>query len=352
MKKIATIIFISYFLVTGTVWSQGAIFSEDFETGTASTDWSVFFAGEENVTAVPMSSAPQPLANGGNYAGYLQDSDGSYTGIAVAVAGDTSLQNYSIEGDVYCYVNHPGGSAYTGLVVYANSDLDTYIKLVADFDSDQRFRLYNNHFDMTTFTYTFHHAFTAADIPGGIPTEDGWHHMKVEVKTVDDTTTAFWCYFDGEQLAGCPVYDTSVHQMDSGQFGVFSFQMDADGIAGYFDNIIVQTYGTVTSVEERQKIETIVTPKQSQLAQNYPNPFNPETQISYQIFHTEFVDLTIYDLLGRKIKTLVSEIQAPNSYTVTWDGRDEYGNKMPSGVYLYTLQTRSFAESKKMLMLK
>ncbi len=55
-----------------------------------------------------MATAPEPLANGGDYVGYIQDIDNSYTGAAIILAGATSLQDYSIEGDVYCYVNHPG----------------------------------------------------------------------------------------------------------------------------------------------------------------------------------------------------------------------------------------------------
>ncbi|UCE05098.1 MAG: T9SS type A sorting domain-containing protein, partial [bacterium] len=328
------------------------IFTEDFETGTVSADWGVYRFGEENVEAISMSTAPAPLANGGDYVGYVHDADASYNGAAIVLAGETSLQNYSIEGDVYCYVNHAGGSAYTGLAVYADSTVGTYIKLVADFDVDQRLRLYNNHLDMQTLKYTFDHTFSAVDVPGGIPSEDGWHHMKVEVKTVDDTTTAFWCYFDGELLVGCPVYDTSRHQMDSGQFGLYAFQMDADGIAGYFDNIIIQSYEIETSVEEWPRPETATIPNESRLAQNYPNPFNPETHISYRVISTEFVNLTIYDLLGRKIRTLISETRAPGNYIVIWDGRDENGYKMPSGVYMYTLKSDDFIETKKMLMMK
>ncbi|RMF06980.1 MAG: hypothetical protein D6762_08465, partial [Candidatus Neomarinimicrobiota bacterium] len=166
-------------------WSQTVIFSEDFESGTPSSDWEVFYAGEEALQAIPMSSAPAALANGGNYVGYLQDVDASYTGIAAAVAGDLNLQNYTIEADVYCYVNDPGGSAYTGIVVYADSSREGsashgfLYKLVADFDADNRLRLYNNQFDMTTFSYTFSENIDATGLYSG----SGWHHMKLVVNT-------------------------------------------------------------------------------------------------------------------------------------------------------------------------
>ena len=254
MRKLATILLSSILLVSfsfvGIGLAQRTAFSDDFETGSANEAWGLYRTGEENVVALEMAAAPAPLANGGNYVGYIQDPDYSYNGAAVILGGETSLQDYSIEGDVYCYANHPDGSAYTGLIVYADSAAGTYIKLVADFDGDQRLRLYNNKLNMTTFQYTFDHNFGAADVPGGIPAADGWHHMKVEVQTVDDSTTAFWCYFDGQILAGCPVYDTGANQMDSGQFGMFAFQMDSnDGLPGYFDNISMSPL-TNTILEE------------------------------------------------------------------------------------------------------
>ena len=334
---------------TGAISAQ-EIFSDDFESGTADPNWEAFYPGEEIVTAVPMSSAPQPLPNGGNYVGWLQDADTSYTGIASSVNGETTMQDYSIEGDVYCYVNNSGGSAYTGLVVYADSSIGTYIKMAADFDQVPypRIRLFNNHFDMGTYTYTFEHSFTADDIPGGIPTEDGWHHFRLDVRTLNADSTAFWCYFDGQMLLGSPVIDTSEDRMSSGQFGVFSFQMDDDGIPGFYDNIVVNSL--VTAVEDNLRGNYV--PENFSLEQNHPNPFNPETQISYQLSSDGFISLTVYNLLGREIKTLVSEYQPSGYYTVSWNGKDEAGNIMPSGVYMYTLRFGNIVQSKKMIMMK
>jgi len=325
------------------------LFTDDFESGTASTDWGVFWEAEELVTAVPMATAPDPLATGGNYIGWLQDSDGTFTGAALSVAGSITDYNYSIEADVYCYVNNPNGSAYTGIAFYADPDtnVNTYIKLVADFDADQRFRLYNNHLDPITFQYTFHHAFTAADVPGGIPTQDGWHKMKVEIKTLNADTTAFWCYFDDQELLGCPIYDTSDDRMSGGMYGVFSFQQGATGIPGYFDNVVVNSQ--ISSVEDNTENGL---PEGFSLGQNYPNPFNPETKISYKLANSGYISLNVYDLLGREIKTLVSKDQAAGSYTVSWNGKDESGNIVPSGIYLYTLKAGSYTESKKMILMK
>lgn len=348
-KTVTTIFFLSILFFSFPLFSQ-VIFSDNFESGTASEEWGLYRAGEELLTAVAMTEAPIALANGGDYIGYLQDSDGSYTGAAIALAGDVSAVNYSVEADVYCYVNNAGGSAYTGVAMYADSSQSTYLKLVADFDGSQRMRLYNNHLNTTTFQYTFHHQFDGPDLPNGIPTEDGWHHMKVEVRTLNADTTAFWCYFDGALLNGSPIYDTGDDRMASGKFGLFSFQQGDAGIAGYFDNVVVKPIEPIVSVEEKRFEDRL--PQEYALQQNYPNPFNPTTNISYQIETASNVSLIIYDVLGSKVKTLVSGYQAPGYHTVTWNGRSDFGGKVNSGVYLYTLKAGQLLESKKMILMK
>jgi hypothetical protein len=89
-------------------------------------------------------------------------------------------------------------------------------------------------------------------------------------------------------------------------------------------------------------------PKNYQLLQNYPNPFNPVTKISYSIPQPDFITLTIYDLQGRKIKTLVREYQKEGKYDVHFKA-----DHLSSGVYLYQLKAgRNFIKTKKMLYLK
>jgi flagellar hook assembly protein FlgD len=93
-------------------------------------------------------------------------------------------------------------------------------------------------------------------------------------------------------------------------------------------------------------------PTNYMLAQNYPNPFNPTTQILFAIPQNERVTLSIYNVLGQRIATLVDGMLTQGSHVVTWNGRDNRGMQLPSGVYFYTLKTSSFTASKRMLMLK
>lgn len=88
------------------------------------------------------------------------------------------------------------------------------------------------------------------------------------------------------------------------------------------------------------------------LEQNYPNPFNAETEIKYQLPEKCRVTLSIFNLMGQKIRTLVQRFQNPGNYTVRWDGRDEQGAEISSAVYIYYLETKKFKDFKKMILLK
>ncbi len=114
--------------------------------------------------------------------------------------------------------------------------------------------------------------------------------------------------------------------------------------------------------DERQAYETVAgllpgaagVPSAFRLEQNYPNPFNPSTSISYRIpdNYQGAVQLTIYDLRGREVRMLVNEVQRESNYAAFWDGTDNHGNAVPSGVYLYRLRAGQYLASRKMILLK
>ncbi|MBI5464874.1 MAG: T9SS type A sorting domain-containing protein [Ignavibacteriales bacterium] len=88
-------------------------------------------------------------------------------------------------------------------------------------------------------------------------------------------------------------------------------------------------------------------PTSFSISQNYPNPFNPTTAISFQLSADSRVLLTVYDLLGREVATLVNREMAAGTYRVSFDG-----TKLSSGVYIYTFTAGGFSESKKMVLLR
>ncbi len=93
-------------------------------------------------------------------------------------------------------------------------------------------------------------------------------------------------------------------------------------------------------------------PQRFALHPNYPNPFNPATTIRYALAEEVQVRLTIYNSLGQTIRTLVSDFQEAGDYRVVWDGRDDSGRSVTSGVYVYELQAGDFVARRKMMLLK
>lgn len=90
----------------------------------------------------------------------------------------------------------------------------------------------------------------------------------------------------------------------------------------------------------------------SSLEQNYPNPFNPETTISFFVDANSEVAIDIYDIKGRKVKTLVRDNYSRGNHSVVWNGENNQGNPVASGIYLYKMRSGSFSKSRKMILLK
>ena len=86
--------------------------------------------------------------------------------------------------------------------------------------------------------------------------------------------------------------------------------------------------------------------------QNYPNPFNSGTTINYSLPEKSDIQIVIYSLLGQPVRTLINSSSHSGLHNVTWDGRDNKGNAVSGGIYLYRIRTEKFTAVKKMLLLK
>ncbi|MCU0644264.1 MAG: right-handed parallel beta-helix repeat-containing protein, partial [bacterium] len=105
------------------------------------------------------------------------------------------------------------------------------------------------------------------------------------------------------------------------------------------------------SITEVSKAESQL-PITFEMSQNYPNPFNAETRINYQLPEHSQVTIKIYNSLGREIRTLAKADKAAGYYTIHWDGKDNSGNQVVSGIYLYQIKARNFNCTKKLAVLK
>jgi len=120
-------------------------------------------------------------------------------------------------------------------------------------------------------------------------------------------------------------------------------------VCGYPDDdspVVVET--NALSVDENLTI-----PTQFALHQNYPNPFNPSTQISFDVPEgSELVRLNIYNILGKKVSTLLNNVVNPGKHKIEWNAKDNEGNPVASGIYFYELSSASFTARKKMLLIR
>jgi len=191
--------------------------------------------------------------------------------------------------------------------------------------------------------------------------------------TVDDNVLLQWSVASQSSNLGWEVFrstddrvftkvsDLIVGDGTSDEFSSYSYidnQLPIADMLYYYLNQI-DLDGTTT---RSQVIEVLLSPTAisqqalpiaNSLRQNYPNPFNPETTISYDLNGESIVILTIYDLSGQIIRTLVNDqAMSAGQYKSVWDGRDESGAKVASGVYFYQLRAGEFIANKKMTLLQ
>ncbi len=157
-----------------------------------------------------------------------------------------------------------------------------------------------------------------------------------------DVVTAFWNNPGDPQ----PPLDTAGEPFDFSYPGTtqsFSWGTDGNPLGD------ISWFGLTVGIEE---IGNGAVPAAFALRDNYPNPFNPETNIEYALPFNAFVSVTVWNLIGQKVATLVNEKQQAGTYRVTWNGLSDRGETVGSGIYFYRLATPNYTETKRMLLIK
>lgn len=173
-------------------------------------------------------------------------------------------------------------------------------------------------------------------------TKNGYYFVVVE--TDDQTTAETEGIADNSSIMLKMTVDGTEYQLYTDTLGTQTSILHESGTNKEID---VYIKDIILGVEDEKQI-----PMQYALENNYPNPFNPETTIKYRIPKTTKVSIDIYNVTGQKIRTIVSEEKQPGTYSVKWDGRNDFGRKVSSGIYLYRLQADNFIDTKKMILLK
>ena len=142
--------------------------------------------------------------------------------------------------------------------------------------------------------------------------------------------------------------DQDLSMIIGGFVWVTNYNQNPQGSTIYLDEILFEITNP-TSITDK----TYPIPSNFFLAQNYPNPFNPSTTISYELRETAEVGISIYNIVGQKIVTLVHENQIAGDHHVKWNGHDSYGQPVSDGIYIYRLTAnKTLIDSKKMILLK
>jgi len=202
--------------------------------------------------------------------------------------------------------------------------------------------------------------------------------------TYDDTVNVMIRLYDdgvtkGDATAGDGIWTTQViFPQGSKSALLYKYGIVADGVdtlnggVSYLDNeagfgvnhsLIIpitanfyaaplDTFGSLRNPTAVHEAKKNLIPTKFALNQNYPNPFNPTTEISYDLPKTTHVRLTVYNMLGQKVATLIDAKMPAGSYQATWNGKDEFGRHVGSGLYIYQLEAGSFKATKKMLLMK
>ncbi|MCK4322561.1 T9SS type A sorting domain-containing protein [candidate division WOR-3 bacterium] len=116
-------------------------------------------------------------------------------------------------------------------------------------------------------------------------------------------------------------------------------------VANYYGSSI-SVLRNVTGIEEEPKEEVFC------LSQCYPNPFMDKTKIEYTLPKISNVNIAVYNVLGARVKSLLNDKQNAGIYTITWDGRDKNGNKLPSGFYFLRLEAGEYKGTRKLLLIR
>jgi hypothetical protein len=321
--------------------AQQTLFSETFANGVLENTWYPgFLIDTVGNTVEPFSYPDNPSGDG--WVGKLSTDRPDSGGVGQSYAGDGTLSDFYMEANLFIPI---GGNLiiaeYLGIEFRIDSTgLTSAYQLVTSFrSSTKRIRFRKREGASTTVFRDW----SAAEIPGGVPADSGWH--KLAVRAVGNQ---FWLYYDNQELAGCPYSDTTSTLFTQGFVGVYAFHMNMMGYSTtelLMDDILVTE--ATTSINEDKNISNSF-----QLHQNYPNPFNPTTQISFELPSSEFVRLEVYNMLGQKVRTLLNENQSAGIHQLTWDARDDIGNELPAGIYYYQLKNKNFRQTRKMMLVK
>jgi len=180
---------------------------------------------------------------------------------------------------------------------------------------------------------------------------------------VQNATGVFleWLTAEDEDFSYHNIYKNNLDSVDPAT--VFttsdSFYVDLDIASGSWQYWVTAVDSAGNESESSEIVSVLLSNDQDvamptvyTLEQNYPNPFNPSTQIRYALPEQSMVTISIYDMMGRKVRTLVSQSLSPGYHTTIWNATNDNGLVVSAGMYIYMIQAGTYQQMKKMVLLK
>jgi len=130
-------------------------------------------------------------------------------------------------------------------------------------------------------------------------------------------------------------------------YAYFKLDIASDGFVFWTDTMSIFVRREGVGIQDEFSL-----PSKFSLHDNYPNPFNPVTTIQYDLPEQSFVKITIYDLLGRVVATLVNHIEEPGFKSIVWNATSEQGQLVCAEMYIYQIKAGDFVQTRKMILLK
>lgn len=298
-------------LMTATTGFGQVLYEEHFDNGVMNLEWRAGFGGESDSMQVDYDDDQE-------WIGKITGADAMVAGLTYA--GTSDMADYTFEALVYCTVNQ---SMRNGIIFRYDENMLQYYDFIAQFYSGMagpaklRLRYYNS-----TTNPPEIYAWDNSTLPGGIPTADGWHHMKIMI-----AGNQVWAYWDNQLLPGCPITDSTYDILPSGQFGVYTFSTAGGGITKCDD--IVVTTNTIGIEDAPASL-----PATSYLLQNAPNPFTGATVLSFNLAQPGVVQLKVFNSAGQLLDTPLQAGFGVGVHEFAY--RPE--NDIPSGTYFYQLE--------------
>jgi hypothetical protein len=186
----------------------------------------------------------------------------------------------------------------------------------------------------------------------GVPQSNNWGWFASDIYGVDIPNETWWpIYYEMERI-GTTIPDL-FSWADNDTLAHFGIQFFLGDIQYSGTVLIDDAAFTVTDdVTAISLDEGVILPEESKLWANYPNPFNPSTTISFDLKTLSKVQLVIYDVTGKKVKTLYQGLKPAGNHQFSWNGTNDYGQKVSSGLYFYSLIGDNFVQTRKMVLMK